>query len=717
MKIRTVMALVVAFIFLSSVSVVSAAPDMAHADSLKELKDQKVIKSTLKTPSEKAKYTFEVTDKIKTDAKSTITVSTEKGKLKLKSNSGKHEVQNLQIAYSLLAPYIVDGAVRVEHKTDSGITDAVWIQKVKNDNGYVYFDNVPFSEIIIGGYTGTYTKTGILNYSVSNVFTLGSTFRANSTNFLNATVTPQYEEDSPYDIPTDGLVGWWKFDEGSGTYVNDSSGNNNNGTYNGNWTTGKYNSAGSFDNDDDVLNLGKPAILDVRGKSEMTYVIHMFKQESTEQEKNIILRHRDTSDAQGTLKIGTDNRLGFLLTTTTGFYTVKSSVAYPYGEYTQLAVTYTGSNIDMYINNNRVAHTPATGTVALVDTYHDFVVCDKVACVLDDLIVYNRSLSENEIKAIYYDSLVDLQLKTNSNTTYSSKIDESGTVNVPHDSEDADITSFTAYVPETVIIGGVTVRDYNRTITPFTLTATVEYTENTTLVSESIANDVYHLNISYTPAVNSTGNIGYTTAELGSYDWLGNIQLDSDDAEAMVSSWNATNFEIQTGNLTAGQTYEYNISVSVYNVPVAEFEATNTIGYHTITTEFTDLSTNSPTSWLWNFGDGSTSTSQNPTHTYAAGGYYTVTLTATNPAGNDVETKTNVIHVIPPVQDTVESSFVDSWQDTMSLVGAIIIVSLAGSAIMVFKGKKSMLDVEYDMQGVVLVLVLMVLGAIIFGQF
>ena len=37
--------------------------------------------------------------------------------------------------------------------------------------------------------------------------------------------------------------------------------------------------------------------------------------------------------------------------------------------------------------------------------------------------------------------------------------------------------------------------------------------------------------------------------------------------------------------------------------------------------------------WAWDFGDSNTSTAQNPTHVYAAGGTYTVTLTVTNSAG------------------------------------------------------------------------------------
>jgi kumamolisin len=64
-----------------------------------------------------------------------------------------------------------------------------------------------------------------------------------------------------------------------------------------------------------------------------------------------------------------------------------------------------------------------------------------------------------------------------------------------------------------------------------------------------------------------------------------------------------------------------------------------------LTASFTDSSTNSPTSWLWNFGDGTTSTLQNPTHKYTASGSYSVTLTATNSAGSNAFTKTILLSV------------------------------------------------------------------------
>jgi PKD repeat protein len=61
--------------------------------------------------------------------------------------------------------------------------------------------------------------------------------------------------------------------------------------------------------------------------------------------------------------------------------------------------------------------------------------------------------------------------------------------------------------------------------------------------------------------------------------------------------------------------------------PVANFTYSN----RTVT--FNDTSTNSPTAWLWTFGDGTNSTLRNPTKTYSNAGNYTVDLRATNSQG------------------------------------------------------------------------------------
>lgn len=112
-------------------------------------------------------------------------------------------------------------------------------------------------------------------------------------------------------------------------------------------------------------------------------------------------------------------------------------------------------------------------------------------------------------------------------------------------------------------------------------------------------------------------------------------------AGTFTVSLTATN---AAGSDTASKT-EYVSVTTPGKAPVADFRASATSGFSPMTDTFTDTSTNSPTSWLWNFGDGTTSTVENPTHVYIAPGTYTVSLTATNAFGSDTNTKTAYVTV------------------------------------------------------------------------
>jgi PKD repeat protein len=77
----------------------------------------------------------------------------------------------------------------------------------------------------------------------------------------------------------------------------------------------------------------------------------------------------------------------------------------------------------------------------------------------------------------------------------------------------------------------------------------------------------------------------------------------------------------------------------------ANFGGAPRSGWTPLTVNFTDSSTLDATSWSWTFGDGGTSTSQNPSHVYNCLGNYTVSLTVTGRTGDDTETKTNYVPV------------------------------------------------------------------------
>jgi PKD repeat protein len=87
--------------------------------------------------------------------------------------------------------------------------------------------------------------------------------------------------------------------------------------------------------------------------------------------------------------------------------------------------------------------------------------------------------------------------------------------------------------------------------------------------------------------------------------------------------------------------------------PVADFIGVPTTGNIPFTVTFTNQSTGSITSYLWNFGDGGTSTGTNPTHAYTTAGTYTVTLQATGPGGSNTRTRTSYVTAQIAVPTTV----------------------------------------------------------------
>ena len=123
----------------------------------------------------------------------------------------------------------------------------------------------------------------------------------------------------------------------------------------------------------------------------------------------------------------------------------------------------------------------------------------------------------------------------------------------------------------------------------------------------------------------------------------------------------------------AAENYGFEIHWQCHNTnisPVANFE-TDVDTTCSGEVNFSDLSINTPTSWLWDFGDGDTSTLANPTHFYTASGLYHVQLTATNGVGNDDTLKTNVVYVDLPTAPIVQGdSICPNFTANLSASGA-----------------------------------------------
>lgn len=97
---------------------------------------------------------------------------------------------------------------------------------------------------------------------------------------------------------------------------------------------------------------------------------------------------------------------------------------------------------------------------------------------------------------------------------------------------------------------------------------------------------------------------------------------------------------------------EITIILNPGDPPVAAFTATPTTITAGQSVQFVDQSTNDPTSWSWDFGDGNTSSQQNPSHNYSSAVNYTVSLQVTNSHGSDTETKTDYITVMLNIGET-----------------------------------------------------------------
>ncbi len=111
-------------------------------------------------------------------------------------------------------------------------------------------------------------------------------------------------------------------------------------------------------------------------------------------------------------------------------------------------------------------------------------------------------------------------------------------------------------------------------------------------------------------------------------------------------------------------------------IPVASFTYAAQNDGTPLTVQFTDTSTNTPTSWAWNFGDGTTSTLHNPSHTFSTIGTFTISLVATNASGSS----TAVTHSI-----TTEPSFNcdcddDNLNETLAQLRRRMLVRLGYSA-------------------------------------
>lgn len=143
------------------------------------------------------------------------------------------------------------------------------------------------------------------------------------------------------------------------------------------------------------------------------------------------------------------------------------------------------------------------------------------------------------------------------------------------------------------------------------------------------------------------------------------IVVDAGTAGTTISRWreiiamDQTDPDSTPNNGLAAEDDYNSYSVSVQAPPVASFTFSPDPAYVGQTVSFVDATTGNTTSYAWDFGDTNASTLQNPTHSYATSGTYTVSLTASGPGGNNTTTASVTVLDYGPVTFSASATSVN----------------------------------------------------------
>lgn len=187
---------------------------------------------------------------------------------------------------------------------------------------------------------------------------------------------------------------------------------------------------------------------------------------------------------------------------------------------------------------------------------------------------------------------------------------------------------------------------------------------NPSQVAPPIANFTISNNNCIAPCQVSFTN---TSTNAETYSWKFGDEGHSEEKNPSHTYQNPGNYTVElTVTSSSGQTAMASKPVSIQeeaqnDPPIAAFSFTNNYCEAPCTISFTNESQNA-TSYSWNFGDGSTSMSANPSHSYQVPGQYTVRLTASAPGEMDNSTsKVVTIEEGEPTYSTAKILYVESY--------------------------------------------------------
>ncbi|MBX4190093.1 DUF4038 domain-containing protein [Candidatus Parcubacteria bacterium] len=244
------------------------------------------------------------------------------------------------------------------------------------------------------------SRDGAGNLAVSN----NNTFITLTTSSPTPTPTPA---PMPTPIPTPtpvslpGLIGYWQFDESSGTSAYDSSGNNNLGTLSNGpaWVMGRFNTALDFDGIDDVMGLASVPI-----NNSQSFTISTWIKTTQTTASDIYVEDDLASSANIDLNINeSSNNAKLVWRSATNIYTVTGTKVINDGNWHHLVGV--KNNTDLYLYIDGVLQGSAFSLSGSVDTDVAEIASDnfnrRYKGSVDDFRIYNRGLTSSEVQGLY----------------------------------------------------------------------------------------------------------------------------------------------------------------------------------------------------------------------------------------------------------------------------------------------------------------------------